>query len=62
MWKKVRQLSHEDIVAIYEVLLGRKPESEDAINGYLGLGSAAALRHPLILEAGKYAFSFITPK
>jgi hypothetical protein len=43
MWKKVRQLSHEDIVAIYEVLLGRKPESEDAINGYLGLGSAAAV-------------------
>jgi hypothetical protein len=22
----------------------------------------ASLKHPLILEAGKYAFSFITPK
>jgi hypothetical protein len=43
MWRKTQRLSRDDIVAIYEVLLGRRPESEAAIDGYRGLASAAAV-------------------
>ncbi|EWY40499.1 FkbM family methyltransferase [Skermanella stibiiresistens SB22] len=38
-----QSLSHEDIVAVYEVLLGRRPESDSVIEYYRHAGSAAAV-------------------
>ena len=40
MSEETRELSREDVVAFYEVLLGREPESEDVIHSYLALESS----------------------
>ncbi|UEM03795.1 hypothetical protein JL101_028270 [Skermanella rosea] len=42
MWKRTARLSREDVVTIYEVLLGRTPESAEVIEKCRELGSAAA--------------------